>query len=233
MAIVKGTKSGSRAAELYERLRADIFLGRLEPGRRLKFPELCEIYGTSVGPVREALIQLAGERLVSLQPHLGYTVTALSADELTQLTTARIDIEVLTFRRAIQSGDDMWESEVVATHHILALREREALKRGRGDSWFLAHEAFHAALLAGCGNSRLIAIARDLRAETEIYRRWSAPLLLEHCRDPAAEHQALVDAAISRDADKGAELLSEHIAYTSQMLLKQLIPADASGAQRS
>lgn len=229
--MVKRGGSGTRADELYERLRSDIFTGRLAPGHRLKFPELSEAYGTSVGPVREALTRLTAERLVALQPHLGYTVTALSVAELTELTTARVDIEGLAFRRAMEHGDDVWESEVVATHHLLALREREVPTHGRGDTWFLAHEAFHAALLAGCGNRRLIEIARNLRAETEIYRRWAAPLLVEEARDPGAEHRALADAAVRRDADGGVELLREHIAFTTQMLLGQLLPADASTAE--
>lgn len=103
---------------------------------------------------------------------------------------------------------------------------------GRGDGWYLAHEAFHAALPVGCGNRRLIEIATGLRAETEIHRRWAAPLLVEHDRDPVAEHQALADVAVNRDVDRGVELLREHIAFTTQMLLGQLLPDDSSTIDR-
>ncbi|QJY49933.1 GntR family transcriptional regulator [Pseudonocardia broussonetiae] len=226
--MVKHGGSATRADELYVRLRADIFMGRLRPGQRLKFPELCETYGTSVGPVREALTRLTGERLVAMQPHLGYAVTSLSADELTDLTTVRVDVEGLAFRRAMLHGDDVWETGVVAAHHLLVLRDREIATVGRADAWYLAHEGFHAALLAGCGNRRLIEIATGLRAETELYRRWAAPLLVENDRDPVAEHRALADAAVNRDVDAGVELLREHIAFTTQMLLGRLLPADAS-----
>ncbi|TCK21967.1 GntR family transcriptional regulator [Pseudonocardia endophytica] len=223
--VKRGSSSGTRADELYERLRSDIFMGRLEPGRRLKFPDLCAEYGTSVGPVREALTRLTGERLVMLQAHLGYTVTPLSADELTDLTAARVEVEGLAFRRAILFGDERWESDVVAAHHLLAIREREVATTGvRGDPWFVAHEAFHAVLLAGGGNRRLIEISRELRAETELYRRWAAPLMEENQRDPAAEHKALTDAAVARDADLGVELLRDHIAFSTQMLLAGLLP---------
>lgn len=202
-------------------------MARLEPGRRLKFPELCADYGTSVGPVREALTRLTAERLVTLQAHLGYTVAPLSADELTDLTAARVEVEALAFRRAILFGDEQWESDDVAAHHLLLIREREVAATGiRGDAWFAAHEAFHAALLAGCGNRRLIEMSQDLRAETELYRRWVTPLIEENDRDPAAEHKALADAATERDADRGAELLRDHIAFTTQMLLSQLLTDD-------
>lgn len=221
--MAKRGGSVTRAEGLYEQLRADIFMARLQPGERLKFPELCVRYETSVGPLREALTKLTAERLVTLQPHLGYAVAALSADELTDLTAVRVDIEVLAFQQAMLHGGDLWESEVVATHHLLALREREIASRGRGDAWYLAHEAFHAALVSGCGNRRLVEITTGLRAETELYRRWAAPLNVEHDRDPAAEHQRLADAALSRDIERGTELLRDHIAFTTQMLLGQLL----------
>jgi DNA-binding GntR family transcriptional regulator len=230
--VVKQGGSATRADELYERLRADIFMGRLEQGQRLKFPELCESYGTSVGPVREALTKLTGERLVVLRSHLGYAVASVSAAELTDLTSVRVDVEGLAFRRAMLHGDDVWESGVVAAHHLLVLRDREIATLGRGDGWYLAHEAFHAALLVGCGNRRLIEIATGLRAETEIYRRWAAPLLVEHDRDPVAEHQALAEVAVNRDVVRGVELIREHIAFTTQMLLGQLLPDDSSAIDR-
>jgi len=217
--MAKRGGSGTRADELYERLRADIFTARLEPGRRLKFPELCAEYGTSVGPVREALTKLTAERLVTLQPHLGYTVAALSVEELTDLTAARIEIESLAFRRAILHGDAQWEAEVVAAHHLLVIREREVTDGVRGDAWYLAHEDFHAALLTGCGSRRLIEISQGLRAETELYRRWAAPFISENDRDPAAEHRALADAAVNRDEVRGGELLRDHIAFSTQMLM--------------
>ncbi|MFF0148480.1 DNA-binding GntR family transcriptional regulator [Amycolatopsis sulphurea] len=217
--MAKQGKSGTRADELYERLRADIFMARLKPGQRLKFPELCAEYGTSVGPAREALTKLTGERLVTLQAHQGYAVASLSAEELTDLTAARVELESLTFRQAMLFGDDHWEAEVVATHHLLARREPRTAGEVRDDGWYLAHEAFHAALLAGCGNRRLVEMAQGLRAEAELYRRWATPLNAVNGRNPAAEHQALADAAVGRDVERGAELLRDHIAFTTQMLL--------------
>jgi DNA-binding GntR family transcriptional regulator len=226
--VAKHAGPGTRADELYERLRSDIFMGRLKPGQRLKFPQLCADYGTSVGPAREALTKLTAERLVALQAHQGYAVTSLSVAELTDLTAARVELEALAFRHAMLNGDDRWESEVVASHHLLARRERQAIDGGRDDSWYLAHEDFHAALLAGCGNRRLVEMAQGLRAEAELYRRWAAPFIEENDRNPAAEHKALADAAIERDVERGVALLRDHIAFTTQMLLGSLMEAGTS-----
>lgn len=214
--------TSTRVDRLYERLHADLFNGRYPAGSRLKFPDLCAEYDTSVGVAREALTRLTAERLVTLRPNQGYAVMSLSASELTDLTFARVELEALTFRHSIAGGDNEWEAGVVAACHLLKLRDREIAEGPRTNEWYAAHEAFHASLLAGCGNQRLVEVTQKLRAEAEIYRRWATDLLEESDRDPAAEHNALADAAVTRDADRGAELLREHIAYTSQMLLLHL-----------
>lgn len=212
------TPRRTRTDEVYERIRADIFAATLKPGQRLKFPDLCVAYDTSVGVAREALVRLAGDRLVRLQAHQGYSVVELSIDQLTDLTAARVELESLTFRKSIREGDEHWESTVVAAHHLLALREQASPPRDRDAAWYEAHEAFHTALLSGCSSQRLCEVTQMLRAEAELYRHWAAPLGSHAPRDLAGEHQALADAALARDADLGADLLRQHIAYTTHIL---------------
>lgn len=217
---MEGPKRRTRTDEVYERIKADIFSARLQPGQRLKFPDLCAAYDSSVGVAREALARLAMERLVKPQAHQGYTVTELSEEELTDLTAARVELESLTFRKSILEGDGRWESAVVAAHHLLVLREQEVTNDGeRNEGWFEAHEEFHGALLAGCSSRRLRETTQALRAEAELYRHWAAPLGARVERDLAGEHKALADAALARDAQRGCDLLREHIAQTTHILL--------------
>ncbi|MEU6646698.1 FCD domain-containing protein [Saccharomonospora sp. NPDC046836] len=210
----------TRTDEVYERLRADIFAARLRPGQRLKFPDLCGAYNTSVGVAREALARLAAERLVRPHAHQGYTVISLSKEELVDLTAARVELESIAFRLAIRDGDERWETAVVAAHHLLTRRDEAVARTGERDpDWYEAHEEFHAALLSGCGSRRLVEAAQALRAEAELYRHWAAPLGSGAPRDIAGEHKALADAALVRDADRGADLLRAHIARTTTVLL--------------
>lgn len=217
--IEPSTPRRTRTDEVYERIRADIFSAHLKPGQRLKFPQLCATYDTSVGVAREALVRLAADRLVRLQAHQGYTVVELSIEQLADLTAARVEMESLTFGKAIREGDEHWESGVVAAHHLLALREQAAgSSRDRNASWYAAHEEFHAALLAGCSSLRLREVTQMLRAEAELYRHWAAPLGSREDRDLAGEHRALADAAVARDTERGVELLRQHIAFTTHIL---------------
>ncbi|MFC4049945.1 GntR family transcriptional regulator [Actinomadura syzygii] len=223
----------TNADRVYEQIRADIFAAVLEPGSRLKFPELCAGYGTSVGVAREALSRLVADRLVRFQPRLGYSVAELSHAELVDITLARVEIEGATFRLAVTHGDVGWESEILAAHHRLSRIDTAQFTASAKvlDDWYLAHGAFHHALLTGCPSTRMIEVSSRLREESELYRRWAGPLGNENDRDVAGEHRAILDAALERDADRAAELLRDHIARTTQVLLSGVGAAEGPDAE--
>lgn len=216
-------KSGAstRTDGIYQRIRADILSGRLVPGARLKFPELSQRYETSVGAAREVLTKLAADGLVVTRAHQGYVVTPLSHQDLAELTQARVELESLVLRLAVLEGDIQWESRAVAAHHVL---ERTTFRNPAdpahpSDEWSVAHAGFHAALLSGCGNQRLVGMARSLRQEAELYLQWSVSFGTEPDRDLPGEHRRILEAAVARDADRAAELLRDHIAHTAQLLI--------------
>ncbi len=226
--MARTATTGTRTDALYGRLRADILGGRLVPGERLKFPDLCEQYGTSVGAAREALIRLLGEGLVQAQAHQGYHVTPLSQTDLTDLTEARAEFESLALQLAIRHGDVAWESALVAAHHALGrtpMLEQDGTGRA-SDEWTVRHAAFHLALLVGCPNRRVLRVAGALREEAELYRQWSVSRGSAGGRDAAGEHLALLGAALDRDADRATGLVREHIAHTARLLVD---PAGGAG----
>jgi DNA-binding GntR family transcriptional regulator len=209
------------AEKVCAEIRRDIYAARLQAGQRLKFPDLCARYGTSVGVAREALTMLAAERLVQPQAHVGYRVTPLSIDELADLTVARVDIESLTFRHALEEGGLEWESSVVAAHHLLSrLPVPDAGSTdAEHEAWGTAHQAFHSALLSGCATRRLRETAQALRTEAELYRSWTSRLKPGAHRDAAGEHRQLMEAVIARDVERGPQVLRDHIAATTQTLI--------------
>ncbi|WP_328609717.1 GntR family transcriptional regulator [Amycolatopsis sp. NBC_00345] len=216
------TGTGStRADGVYQRLRQDILGGRVVPGERLKFPDLCQRYETSVGAAREALTRLVADGFVRTQSNLGFSVMPLSHEDLAELTDARLEIESLVLRLSVRDGDMAWEAAAVAAHHLLK-RTQFLTQDDAGppaNAWSAAHAAFHTALLAGCRNHRLLATATGLREEAELYLQWSVSFGQEPDRDLTGEHQALLDAAVARDADRAAALLRDHIAHTAQLLI--------------
>jgi len=60
------TAAGTLKDAVLERLRQDIITGALRPGTIVSDLELAKRYGASTTPVREALMVLAGERLIDM-----------------------------------------------------------------------------------------------------------------------------------------------------------------------
>lgn len=218
---------------VHSQVRADILGGRLHPGQRLRFAQLCEDYGASVGVVREAMSRLAEQGLVTAEAQQGVKVVSISRDDLIQLTQARVCVETYALRLAISEGDLAWESKLLASHH--ALERTPMLAEGGtphlNDSWSAAHAVFHENLLSGSSNLRLCSIAANLRDSAEIYRRWSVSEVKGAARDIPAEHRAILEATLARDADRAAALLQQHFELTTKLLLdSDLVEDPADGA---
>lgn len=233
MALLDTPILSTQADLVHHRLRSEILSGRLLPGARIRMNEIAGVHDVSMGAVREALSRLAAELMVVAAAQRGYTVAALSIDELTDLTNTRIAIEQLCLRAAIEDGGLDWEASLLASHHRLQrLSEVESFDHCRiNEDWLKAHNEFHSALVSGCRSAWLHKFRASLFLQTERYRRLSVPLRTVD-RDVAGEHQALCDAALARDAAGACGLLRAHLMKTTEILLDSPLLSVVSAAGR-
>jgi GntR family transcriptional regulator, carbon starvation induced regulator len=230
MAATKGATSRSESVYLY--LRQRLMRGEFGPNHRLKLSDLCAESGTSVSVVREALTRLAEQGLIQFEPNRGFFVRFATIDEVNDLAFIRAQIEGLAIRLAVGRGGPAWEASVVAAHHELTLTPfvMTSIDPAANEEWSRVHSAFHSACASACGSPRLIAMRARLFDEGEVLRQ-----MLEFTneqRDVAAEHAAIVDAVIARDADKAEELMAQHVQLTADLSAKawQTRQGDASSA---
>ena len=222
-----GTSTASPAAPrsltraVFGRIRADILAAVYEPGARLSPRTLATEANVSLSVVREALTRLAEQGLVVAEPQLGFSVVTLEMDDVRDLSALRVLIEGAALRSAVEHADVEYEARVIASHHRLArtpfYADGEALTSS--EEWAVAHADFHAALLSASPSPRLKELAAGLRETAELYRRWSGMVSREHNRrDVAAEHRALMQAALDGDPDLAVALCANHINTTTTLL---------------
>lgn len=204
----------TRGGQARETLRGWLLEGRWQPGDRLQPVALAEETGWSTTVVREALTHLSGEGLLAIQPNKGFFVPQLTIDELTWITELRCRTEELAVGLAIERGDLTWETDLIAAHHRLSRTMPRADDSGFGAAWLEAHHAFHSTLIAACGVDKLCEIASNLNDATMLFRRWALPSKGHQQRDVAAEHQAILDAALERDVALTQRLLRQHYEST-------------------
>lgn len=209
----RSESGGSRAAVVGGLVREAILAGRLEPGSRLTFPDLCKTYDVSVGVLREALTHLVDRGVVHATTNLGFRVMDLSDSNFAGLAAVRAAAEPRFLRQAVLNATMQWEADVVASHHLLTRTPLRDADGRLSSGWLEAHEAFHVALVSGADNYRMIDISARLRDEADLYARWwLSPDQLERMEEPmAAEHAELVEAVLARNAGLGESLLEKHI----------------------
>ncbi len=201
----------------YLALRADLLACRLPPGARLNIAELSGRLAVSLGAVREALSRLTAEGLAVAEMNRGFRAAPVSESELLDLTGTRIEIETSCLRRSMAVGGVDWEARIVAAHHRLS-RTPERVhgdERRISDEWASAHKAFHEALVSACDSPWRLRLRNLLYDQTERYRRLSAPALSRE-RDLAAEHFALMEATLARQADAAVALVTSHLNVTTE-----------------
>jgi GntR family carbon starvation induced transcriptional regulator len=167
----------------------------MAPGSKVNLDQLRTQHGVSLSPMREAVSRLVAERLMEFEDQRGYRVAPVSRQHLAEVTRLRADLEALALAHAIARGGLDWESGVLAARHRLA--------RGSDPA---AHWAFHEALISGCHLPMLTDFCTLLRNHHLRYCN-----LLKTSAPPAGDHEAIAEAAVSRDADLATALLRSHI----------------------
>lgn len=109
MPIAKGkVQSITLRHRIAAEIRRAILDGSLLPGERVVERTLASQLGTSVTAVREAVIQLESEGLISKRSNTATNITALTHDEIAQTFSVRIPLErmaVAEAARSAQKGD--------------------------------------------------------------------------------------------------------------------------------
>src|SRR5574343_1409930 len=213
----------------YRALRRDIIEGHLAPGEKLRVEHLKDNYGVGAGTLREALSLLISDALVVSQGQRGFRVAPVSLADFEDIARTRVMLECEALRQSIAMGDDAWEADLVAAFHRLAKAEEKRIGSEVREEWEERNRIFHEVLIAACPSRWLKHFLSILYHQAERYRRLS--LYLQPIpRDINVEHEDLLHAAINRDADKAAEILSEHIRLTFRSV--QAIPAEKLNEKR-
>ena len=224
-----GTSDGRNLSEqAQDRIRRDILSGELFPNERLQIDAISERYNIGAVPVREALNRLSSEGLVVRRSHRGFCVAPISMSDLEELVKTRIWLETLALRESMINADDAWEEELVVSFHRLARTQRrlpEELGPEIFEQWEERHKAFHMLLLERCGSNWLLGFCSNLMDQAVRYRNLSmnSNPSKQRREGAAAEHKAILDAALEHDADQACTLLAEHYRTTLDGL-RMLIP---------
>lgn len=207
----------SITSQLIVRLRDRILAGDYPPGSALRQDTLASEFGTSKIPVREALVQLQSEGLVSIYPNRGFQVRPLVASELQEVFSLRLQMEpgaAATGSKMAQAADQLAARQALE-------RLNAALAQQAFSSSGQLNRSFHLQLVV----PRVQPIAAEIlsRLHTLAQRYVQAHLRPEGRASRAAEeHAMLLNCWCEGNAKKVRELMHGHIESTRDDLTRAM-----------
>ena len=204
----------SLAEQAYRALRDRLILLEIPPGAPINEGRLAAELGIGRTPIREGLKKLELEHLVVSYPRRGTFATQVDITDLADISEVRQVLEPLAARRAARLARPQMRAELEAAAMQIASMEREpADTRSLMELDLSVHRLIYRAAENPHMTETLV------RLDNLATRIWCLvldrlPSAFEHVR----EHAALLEAIVDRDADRAAELASDHVRHFEQAI---------------
>ena len=202
------------ATDLHGALRQAILHGDYPFGSRLKIDEIARRYGVSHMPVRKALLQLQGERLVTAEPNRGASVRRIDVEFVGNTYDVVIPLEALLTRRAAAR----MTSAVLRRLTRIEEQLEAAAAAVENDEAVRLNARFHALIHTRGANPEAEAI---VNRSQELLRAFRRTYGYDSARLPGviADHRSLLRAFADRDVDGAAAVAAGHAAKARSDLI--------------
>ncbi|MCW4115728.1 GntR family transcriptional regulator [Aurantimonas sp. MSK8Z-1] len=194
------------ARALLDEIRDAILSGDYAAGTLLRQDALAERFGVSRIPVREALLQLDAEGLLTMEPHRGAVVSGVSRAEIEDVFALRglIEPRLLASSMVHMTGDDLAAAETIHQRYT------EAAAAGDKRAYGVLNAQFHMALYARADQPKSRQIVAGLLQTSERYTRMqlSTAAALDRAME---EHARLLALCRSGDVAAATATLWQHI----------------------
>lgn len=187
--------------------------GELQPGTPLREVEMCERFGVSRTPVREALRLLQNKGFVEYVPNCGVQVAEITEEELNNITSIRLVLETLVSRQAAEKITDEQIRELQQLNNDFL--ESSETKAAQLDY------RFHSRIGQISGNKMAVRFLSDLN---DRYSAFGPEMRMrtERIKVSYHEHDAIIRALASHDSEMAAMQATFHFQMSRKTQLEKL-----------
>ena len=203
---IQRIKKSTLVDAIYNQIRDLIIMRKLKPGEKLNEQYLARKLGTSRTPIREALLRLQEDGLVTNEPFRGTYVTVFTPRDIQEIYDLRKALEGMSARLALPSITDL---EYASLRQLIE-SSIKMLELGEIEEYIRTDARFHDTLVQMSGNRRLIEAMSRLGAQIQAIRALVATKP-GRVYQAASEHRAILKALEKRDIAETVRLLEEHI----------------------
>jgi DNA-binding GntR family transcriptional regulator len=201
--ILPGGNADALRDRVYEYLRSEMEKGNLPPGAFIKVKAVCEKLRISKTPLRDALLRLEAEGLVTFHPRSGISISRLEIEDIRFLFETIGACECVLIDTVFHRFD--------ASHHALLERlnfeMKSAIQRGDYIAYRKPHWDFHELFVELGGNE----VARRIVTPIKL-RLWDFPRRRYHQQwemMACEEHEMMTKAIIEKNKTEAIRVIKE------------------------
>jgi DNA-binding GntR family transcriptional regulator len=204
----------------YRAIKDQLVSGQLEHDKIYSAQHFAALLGVSRTPVREAMLQLAGEGFLVCLEARGFKIKPFSEREIRDVFETRRMIETFVAKQVV---------EKLTAEDIRQLKENlrlmgEHAKQGSAHGFMEADKAFHLSLVRCAGNEMLVSIMETIRNHIALF---GLKALAHEGRfdEVMQEHRNIIKALEIKDRRRALHAVHYHLAATERCLLGKDQPA--------
>ncbi|MDO5350726.1 MAG: GntR family transcriptional regulator [Lachnospiraceae bacterium] len=204
-------------ANAYQRLKKEIISGKRLPGEIFNEKSFAEQLGISRTPVREAVLRLSQEGLLTIMPRQGTIVSHISFRDICQLYQVRKLLEPQIVKLAAEAVDQKRLKEWIAFFQCQSRQPDDACPVSRfpenmsGNVLDDCDALFHIFLAESTENRFLIREMEELMTQTQRIRCLSNSVRKDRFQAAKEEHIQIAAALEKRDGEDAARRMLEHL----------------------
>lgn len=190
----------------YAWMRDEILAGRWLPGQTLSENEIAQQLGISRTPVREAIIRLENELLLTVRPQVGTIVAPIDVDAVADAQFVREAIECRTVALAARKVAPADAREL----RSLIKEQGRIAARGNHAAFVPLDDRMHRKLVTMAGRPSVWRAIEDGKAQLDRVRFLSL-------EDPGwlatihGQHEQIVEHVLAGDADGAVQAMATHL----------------------
>ncbi len=192
--------------ELVERLQSLIIEGNLIPGEKFPEKDLCEKFGVSRTPMREALKVLAADGLIVLEPNRGAWVRKITLEEIEDIFPVLAALEALAGELTCKKITNDEINQIKYYHSKIS----DSFKNENLSEYFKYNQLIHDGILAATRNEILIFQHKTVASRAQ-RARFVANMSYERWKQAMDEHKVIMKSLEERDCEALSQVLKQHI----------------------
>jgi DNA-binding GntR family transcriptional regulator len=187
---------------VYDKLKAMIDNGILQPGQKVNKVEIAEILGVSQTPINDALSRLGGEKFIEQKSRQGYFVRSFGNAELSALFEMRGAIEGMAIRLCIENASQKELDLLTSCFDGFIL----PFPKEKYNDYVQADKLFHEYVVRFSGN----VVLEELTRTSGYMIKSNQKGLVRPPEETIPEHSAMIEAIRRKDGDRAQYLMVQH-----------------------